>query len=261
MVSSTTKAPMNPNETQTSPGDDAISELTDNFAETARILFSAGSVADTLQEVVTLSVATIDGCDFAGLFLLDGVAVTTPVRTDPIVDLIDGFQHDSGEGPCLDAITEGSIFYAADLNDETRWPHFAARAEPSGIRSVLALPVSKNNSLGALNLYARTPIAFGVVDRGKAVILASLAGLALAAAHSHEQDGMTEENFRAALSTREMIGQAEGILMERERISADHAFDILRRASQHLNIKLREVAQTLVDTGESPDTGPPRPAV
>jgi AmiR/NasT family two-component response regulator len=54
-----------------------------------------------------------------------------------------------------------------------------------------------------------------------------------------------------------MIGQAQGILMERERISADAAFDILRRASQHLNIKLRVVAQNLVDTGERPETGPP----
>jgi GAF domain-containing protein len=180
------------------------------------------------------------------------------VRTDPIVDLIDGYQHESGEGPCLSAIAEGSIFYASDLSHEERWPRFASRAGQAGVRSVLALPVIGNSSLGALNLYARSPIAFGVVDRGKAVILASLAGLALAAAQSKEQDGMGIEDFRAALSTREMIGQAEGILMEREKISADHAFDILRRASQHLNIKLREVAQNLVDTGESPDTGAPR---
>jgi GAF domain-containing protein len=248
---------MDSSETQISTGADVTSDLTDNFAETARILFSAGSVAGTLKEVVKLSVVTIDGCDFAGLFLLDGVAISTPVRTDPIVDLIDGLQHDSGEGPCLDAISMGSIFYADDLDTESRWPQFASRAGQAGIRSVLALPVSQNNSLGALNLYARSPIAFGVVDRGKAVILASLAGLALTAAHSHEQDGMGVGDFRAALGTREMIGQAEGILMERERISADHAFDILRRASQHLNIKLREVAQNLVDTGESPDTGKP----
>jgi GAF domain-containing protein len=248
---------MDSNQTQISSGGDTA-DLTDNFAETARLLFSAGGVTDTLTEVVKLSVTTIEGCDFAGLFLLDGVAVTTPTRTDPVVDLIDGYQHESGEGPCLDAISEGSIFYANDLDSESRWPHFAPRAGQAGIRSVLALPVAQNNSLGALNLYARSPIAFGVVDRGKGVILASLAGLALAAAHSQEQDGMGVEDFRAALGSRELIGQAEGILMERERISSDHAFDILRRASQHLNVKLREVAQTLVDTGESPDTGVPR---
>ena len=66
-------------------------------------------------------------------------------------------------------------------------------------------------------------------------------------------------NLTDALRTRELIGQAQGILMERERITADQAFDVLRRASQHMNIKLREVAETLVDTGESPNTGPPRP--
>ena len=249
---------MESDETKLSPTTDATSELTDNFAETARMLFSAGGVADTLTEVVELSVTTIEGCDFAGLFLFDGGTITTPVRTDPVVDLIDGYQHESNEGPCLDAMSAGSIFYANDLDSESRWPQFASRASDAGIRSVLALPVAQNKSLGALNLYARSPIAFGVVDRGKGVILASLAGLALSAAHSQEQEGMGVEDFRAALGTREMIGQAEGILMERERITADHAFDILRRASQHLNIKLREVAQNLVDTGEIPDTGVPR---
>jgi len=239
---------MDSEQTKFTPTADATTDLTDNFAETARILFSAGGVADTLMELIELAVTTIEGCDFAGLFLLDGIAITTPVRTDPIVDLIDGYQHESGEGPCLEAISEGSIFYASDLESESRWPQFASRAGQAGIRSVLALPVAQNKSLGA----------FGVVDRGKGVILASLAGFALAAAHSQEQDGMGVEDFRAALGTREMIGQAEGILMERERISADHAFDILRRASQHLNIKLREVAQNLVDTGETPDTGEPR---
>jgi AmiR/NasT family two-component response regulator len=96
-----------------------------------------------------------------------------------------------------------------------------------------------------------------VVDRAKATILASLASLALSVAHSHEDEERRSENLNAALGTRETIGEALGILMERERITADQAFDILRKASQHLNIKLRDVAQNLVDTGESPDTGPP----
>ena len=124
-----------------------------------------------------------------------------------------------------------------------------------GVRSVLALPLAANGNLGALNLYARYPAAFGVVDRAKGVVLASLANLALSAAHSHDDEERLVDNLHSALSSREIIGQAQGILMERERIAADEAFDILRRASQHLNLKLREVAQTLVDTGERPDTG------
>jgi len=127
-----------------------------------------------------------------------------------------------------------------------------------GIRSVLALPLTANSQLGALNLYARYPGVFGVFDRARAALLASLAGLALSVAHSHEDEERRADNLHGALVSREIIGEAMGILMERERITADQAFDVLRRASQHLNIKLREVAQNLVDTGEDPDVGPPK---
>jgi hypothetical protein len=237
---------------------DDISELTERFSETVSTLFSAGNVSDTLHQVVQLGVATIDGCDYAGLFVIEGDVVTTPALTDEIVVRVDELQHRHGEGPCLDAIAERLMVYAEDLAGETRWTSFVPGALEAGMRSVLALPLAANSSVGALNLYARYPAAFGVVDRAKGVILASLASLALAAAHSHEDQERRADNLQSALNTREVIGQAQGILMEREHISADEAFDILRRASQHLNLKLREVAQTLVETGERPDTGPPR---
>jgi len=237
---------------------DALSEIALNFSETARILFSAGSVTDTLASVVDLAVATIEGCDFAGIFLIDGDVVTTPVHTDPIVVAVDALQHQTGEGPCLEAISDRLIFYADDLDSDPRWPHFAPHATKAGIRSVLALPLVANSHLGALNLYARYPVAFGVVDRAKATILASLASLALTVAQSHEDEERRADNLHAALTSRETIGEALGILMERERITASQAFEILRRASQHLNIKLREVAQNLVNTGEDPDTGTSR---
>jgi AmiR/NasT family two-component response regulator len=122
---------------------------------------------------------------------------------------------------------------------------------------VLSLPLVPNSREGALNLYARYPAAFGVVDRARATILTSLASQALSVAHSHEDEQRRVENLNAALGTRETIGEALGILMERERITADQAFDVLRRASQHLNVKLRDIAQNLVDTGETPNTGQP----
>jgi GAF domain-containing protein len=165
-------------------------------------------------------------------------------------------QHQTGEGPCLDAIVHQLIFYVDDLNSDLRWPHFAPQATALGLRSMLALPLVGSESIGAINLYARYPAAFGVVDRAKATILASLASLALTVAHTHEDEERRADNLMAALDSRETIGEALGILMERERISSDQAFEVLRRASQHLNLKLREVAQNLVDTGERPDTGP-----
>jgi GAF domain-containing protein len=234
---------------------DPLSELTVNFSETARILFAAGSVIQTLAQVVETAVATIEGCDFAGLFLVEKDVITTPVHTDPLVEVIDTLQQRLGQGPCLDAVSQRLIFYVDDLSDDARWPHFGPPATAAGIRSVLALPLVTNGKLGALNLYARYPAAFGAVDRAKGVLLASLAGLAVSAARSHEAEERRSDNLHLALGTREVIGQAQGILMERERITPGQAFDILRHASQHLNRKLRDVAQDLVDTGEQPDDG------
>jgi hypothetical protein len=247
---------MGPTDDRLSTTEDQSAELTFDFSEAARILFSAGGVTDTLARVAELAITTIEGCDYAGLFLTEGGVVTTPVHTDEIVNRVDSLQHLTGEGPCLDAIDQHTMVYAEDLTTDSRWPEFGPRARSTGLRSVLALPLAANAHLGALNLYARYPDAFGVIDRARGVVLASLASLALQAAFAHDVDGRRTENLQAALSTREIIGQAQGILMERERISADEAFDILRRASQHLNMKLRQVAQDLVDTGENPDTGP-----
>jgi hypothetical protein len=233
------------------------SELAANFSETARILFSAGTVTDTLARVLELATATIEGCDFAGLFLVEGDLVSKPIHTDPIVDEIDALQHQTGQAPCLDSIAQRVMLYADDVASDPRWPRFGPQVSAAGVRSILALPLATNGSFGALNLYARYPAAFGVVDRAKGVILASLASLAISVARSHEDEERRSEHLHAALATREVIGQAQGILMERERISAAHAFDVLRRASQHLNRKLRDVAQDLVDTGDRPQTGQP----
>ncbi len=245
-------------------GDDAVppaevdpsAELVATVAQTVS-LFAAGGVQETLDLVVGLAVSTIEGCEYAGIFLLEGQAVTTPVCTDAVVVSIDALQHASGEGPCLDALSGTGLFYAEDLIDDARWPVFGPEAVGQGVRSLLAVPLKLNGAPGALNLYARLPNAFGPVDQGRGLLLATLAGLAFTAAQSHEEEERKAIQLQAALATREMIGQAQGILMERERVSPDQAFDILRQASQHLNIKLRIVAQALVDTGERPDTGRP----
>jgi GAF domain-containing protein len=236
-------------------GETSFSEFALTFSETARILFAAGSVLSTLSTLVELAVATIEGCDFAGLYLIDGDIVTTPVHTHPAVKVIDALHRQTGEGPCLDAVAHRLIFYADDLGKDLRWLHFAPLAANAGIRSLLALPLSSDSQLGALNLFSRYPAAFGVGGRAKASILVTLASLALSAAHSHEDEERRAAHLHAALRSRETIGSAIGILMEREKISSDAAFTILGRASQHLHIKLREVARDLIDTGEKPDTG------
>ena len=235
---------------------DSLHELTRSVSQTADVLFAAESVIGTLNSVVELAVATIDGCDFAGLFTMSGGVLNPAVVTDPAVLVVHAVEQGAGEGPCLDAVGERQIVSVDDLGTDSRWPHFSPGAVSEGIRSLLCLPLAHANSHdGALILYARYPAAFGAVDRAKATILVSLASMAVSVAHSHEDEERRVEDLHVALGTRETIGEALGILMERERITADQAFDILRRASQHLNIKLRDVAQHLVDTGESPDTG------
>jgi len=235
-------------------GADPALELTAMVGQTVS-LFAADTVQGALAQVVNLAVSTIEGCDFAGIFVLEGQSVTTPVCSDPLVIVLDGLQHGAGEGPCLDALSRPSAVYAEDLGVDGRWPVFGPEAVANGMRSLLALPLDFNGAPAALNLYARYPNAFGVIDRGRGLLLAALGGLAFTTASAHEEDERKAAQLHAALATREMIGQAQGILMERERISPDEAFDILRRASQHLNLKLRAVAQALVDTGERPETG------
>ena len=232
-------------------GSEATSELESNLSEVAVALFAPGTLEATLQHIVTLAVATVDGCDAAGVFLTENGQVTTAASSDPVVVVLDRLQIDSGEGPCLDAVAEEGTVYADDLATVDRWPQFGPAAVEAGIRCVLAFRLSARRA-SALNLYARLPAAFGATDRAKGLIFATLAGIALDTAEQRADEEKRYDNLHHALWTRELIGQAQGILMERERITGDQAFDVLRRASQHLNIKIRDIAHTLIETGETP---------
>ncbi len=221
-------------------------------------LFSAGTVAGTLAQIVQLAEHTVDNCDGAGVLAVDehGV-VATVAASNAMAAALDAAQVAVEEGPGLDASNLGLTCYTADLADEERWPLFAPAATTLAVRSVLAYSLSADR-LSALNLYATLPAAFGATERAQGQLFATLARLALDSAEDRALDEARTENLNRALRTRELIGQAQGILMERERITSDQAFDVLRRASQRMNVKLREVAEALVETGESPTT--PRPS-
>jgi ANTAR domain/GAF domain len=231
-----------------------LSDLETSFSQLAVALFEAGTVQGTLQRIVDLAERAVDGCEAAGILLDDRGKVITAAASSALVDVVDRLQIEANEGPCLDASNEKSTFYAADLIDDDRWPTFGPSAVAVGVRSVLAFSLSDDRP-SALNLYAKLPSAFGATDRAQGLLFATLARLALDSAEERAFEEKRAINLAEALRTRELIGQAQGILMERERITGDQAFDVLRRASQHMNIKLREVAETLIETGESPDTG------
>lgn len=234
-------------------------ELASDFAEISRTLYSAHTVQETLHRIVDFSVQTIDGCTGAGISFKQGDEIVTPVWSEPKVLEVDTMQYTTGQGPCLDAIAKGETLYADDLLTDARWPTFGPRAAEAGLRSLLSFNLSGETTLGALNLYSRLPRAFGAIDRTKGLIFATHAGVALAGAMELEQANQALaveikrlQNLHAALASRQTIGRAEGVLMQRELITADQAFDLLRQASQHLNIKLRDVAQIVVDTGDIP---------
>ena len=111
----------------------------------------------TLQQIVDFAVVTVEGCDVAGISLLAGAGVTTPVYSHPLALEVDSVQYETGEGPCLDAITKDTIVYAEDLAEDPRWPIFGPSAARLGMRSLLSCRLFAEGTLGALNLYAGLP--------------------------------------------------------------------------------------------------------
>jgi GAF domain-containing protein len=235
---------------------DSGANVAQHLADIARILLAPGTVSETLTLIVTMSVASIDGCDEAGLCeLTTGGSTSAP--TSPLVAELDALQTSLGEGPCPDVLGGLDSVYVDDLTDSPTWPRFGPLAAQAGLRSALAYRLFAGpETLGSLLMYARLPGAFNATDRAQGLIFATHASMALSVAQSQATERGRSTNLQTALLSREIIGQAQGILMERERITADQAFDLLRRSSQHLNLKLRDVAQELVDTGAVPGETP-----
>lgn len=236
---------------------DPGTELARHLADIANVMLAPGSATTAAERIVTLAVATMDTCDEAAL-CEDGTS-RPPAGSAVMVEL-DAVQIHVGQGPCLDTLGGIHAIYVADLLDDQSWPLFSPEAVRRGFRSTLAYRLSfEGETVGALQLYAQLPGAFNATERAQGLIFASYAALALAVAKAQTNAQAAEdrriENLESALSSREVIGQAQGILMERERITADQAFQLLRRSSQHLNRKLRAVAQDIVDYGTTTPEG------
>lgn len=230
-------------------GSDGTPALAPDLAQIARVLLARSTVAETLLQVIHLAMKTTDGCDEAGICAA-GTGVAHSTTSSQAVSDLDDLQTTVGEGPCGDAIDGVNCVYSHDLEEEPRWPRFAPAAAALGLRSVVAYRLfDGDQTLGALQLYGRHPAAFNHVERAQGLLFAAIAGLALGNAQGEEAARIRFDELQKALISREVIGQAQGILMERERITAEQAFTLLRVASQRLNIKLRDVAQELVDTG------------
>lgn len=218
--------------------------LGDRLATIARLL-DTGSAHETLQRIVDFAVATVPGCEHAGITFVHSRKISTPATSDPVALRVDAIQFEADQGPCLDAVLTDRIFKSDDLATEERWPLFSQRVQAeTGIRSMLGLRLfARGRTMGALNLMSSLPDAFDDDSLSVAALFAALAAVALNAAQ-------TEETLQLALKSRDVIGQAMGILMERHRITDKEAFQRLSTASQNLNVRLRDLAGRIVLTGD-----------
>jgi hypothetical protein len=207
-------------------------------------------LAAVFERVVALATAAVPACDEASISILDERGrLTTPCATAKVVIELDNKQYESGQGPCVSAITgvERAV-YSPDLGTDSRWPQFGRVAAAQGFHSLFSRRFDGGGPVGGINLYARRAEAFAAEDSTAATLLSAFAGVVTALTRAR----MESSNLREALQSRDVIGQAKGILMERHRIAADVAFDILRRASQHQNRKLRDIADEIATTGQDP---------
>jgi GAF domain-containing protein len=216
----------------------------DWLATLARSLAAEADLAGVLSRVLKASVTQIEGAEHAGITALSRQATSTPAASDELVFAIDNLQYSTGEGPCLSAAADHeAVVIVDDLTTDPRWPVFSPGAISHGIRSMLSFHLyTDRDSIGALNIYARPPHAFTRDSVHTGVLLAAHSAAAIAAA-------ATIADLRNALESRDVIGQAKGILMERFKITPTAAFGLLITASQQSNRKLRDVAAELTNTG------------
>ncbi|AFR46864.1 GAF and ANTAR domain-containing protein [Gordonia sp. KTR9] len=224
-----------------------MTELADFGAQMTRIAGEMRKESDdteaALRSMTKFAVDAIPGAEYATVTLVSEDTVETPVMVGDLGGEADRLQRELGEGPCLRAAVGVLTVCIHDMRTEPRWPAFASAAAELGIRSMACfyLYIDGDNS-GALNLHSTVANAFTMESLQLGELFAAHAATALGAVQEKEQ-------LRTALSSRDIIGQAKGMIMERYRLGANEAFALLARLSQDTNTKLVDVAVQIVEAG------------
>ena len=217
----------------------------------SQFLVAKSSMHDTLLTVSEITTEALPAAEMAGVAVLgDNGKPTTAVFTDDKAPEIDAAQYDSDNGPCLDAWRTKQVVRIDDMEGAaSTYPEFSAAAREHGVISTLSLPlVAGETGVGALNLYARKESGFSHDDEVLGMELAAAAATVLANAGAYWGASQLTEQLNQAIESRAVIEQAKGMLMARSpEMTPDDAFDLLRRASQRENVKLREIARRIVD--------------
>ncbi len=217
------------------------------FASMAKALQAAPSPSRTAEQTIDYLCEQLDA-DHAGITLIRARGrLETAAATDDVPRRADSLQAELGEGPCLDGSWPHETLVIRDLSDENRWPRWAAKVAALGVRSLLAAELTsvEDQRIGAINVYWTRPRMVTADDVAFTSIFARHAALALSSS-------LKDATLNVALDSRKLIGQAQGILMERYGLDEGRAFEVLRRYSQDHNLKLRRVAEHLVSTRKLP---------
>jgi hypothetical protein len=229
-----------------------VGPLARQLSELSHRLAPGTSAADVLRHVIEATKAALPAADLVSVTLRDQDGrFHTPFHTDELAVRLDELQYEFNEGPCVEATrTPGAgMIDAPQIAENIAWAQWGESAARLGVHSVYAVglfPYSDPPRMGALNIYSLLPDGLAELDRDVAVLLASFAAAALSGTDAVEAAKLEGVQLREALLSRDIIGQAKGILMERRGCTADEAFDLLRRASQELNMKLSAVAEAVV---------------
>jgi GAF domain-containing protein len=217
------------------------------LAKLAGLVLTEPDLDTALVVVTRVAVAAVPACDGASLTMRRDGRPAAPAASDDWATELDRLQFVEQEGPCLDCLREGTVMRSRDLGADTRFPHYGPRAAQAGGRSALSLPLTADGrTVGALNLYSRSPHAFDSDALAVGELLAAHAGLAVQAATAYFSSRALAEQMRQALESRALIEQAKGVLMAQHGISADEAFAAMVDRSQRANRKLRDIAQEVV---------------
>jgi GAF domain-containing protein len=220
-------------------------DLAASLVAAARSMSSKDTLEETLSAIAETARISVPDIDHVGISTVDRKGrVITRAATDSVVRELDDLQYGLQEGPCVDVLHEHRVVAAPRIRHEQRWPRYVPEAvRRTGLKSQLAVQLSLDGegTLGGLNLYSTTHEDLDPEATSIAELFAAQAAIALARV-------IKITTLNEALQSRKVIGQAVGILMERYEMNEERAFAFLVRASSNGNIKLRDVAQELVDS-------------
>lgn len=223
-------------------------ELAAVYARMSGLLLSEETVGTAVRLVTSLATETIPDTVGAGITLMDpdGRPSTRGASGD-VVEQADRLQYELDEGPCLTAWRQRRVVRIDDIGQDRRFPRWSQAVQPLGLACSLSIPlVAGDVCVGALKVYGGRPHVYDGQAEHLATMFAAQAAILLANVQSYEQARRVTDQLREALRSRDVIGQAKGILMERERVDDQRAFTLLVAMSRNSSRKLRDVARDVV---------------